>query len=76
MTLWRTVLKGMSRSRTNNLHVGFNPFEKYDRQIGSFPRYGMNIKIFETTTENNLHVKLYVFQLDDPQASKQYLSYK
>ena len=23
---------------------GFNPFEKYDRQIGSFPQVGMKIK--------------------------------
>ena len=29
---------------------GFNPFEKYARQIGSFPQVGMKIKIFETTT--------------------------
>ena len=28
-----------------------NPSEKYERQIGSFPQIGMNIKkIFETTT--------------------------
>ena len=26
---------------------GFNPFEKYARQIGSFPQVGMKIKIFE-----------------------------
>ena len=30
---------------------GFNPFEKHARQIGSFPQIGVNIKIFETTTQ-------------------------
>ena len=31
---------------------GFNPSEKYARQIGSFSEIGMNIKkIFETTTQ-------------------------
>ena len=29
---------------------GFNPFEKYARQIGSSPQVGMKINIFETTT--------------------------
>ena len=30
---------------------GFNPVEKYARQIGSFPRVrGKNNKLFETTT--------------------------
>ena len=29
---------------------GFNPFEKYARQIGSFPQVGVKKKIFETTT--------------------------
>ena len=40
---------------TLNLHInymmyecklvgGFNPFEKYDRQIGPFPRVGLNIR--------------------------------
>ena len=27
------------------LDAGFNPFEKYARQIGSFPQIGMNIDI-------------------------------
>ena len=30
---------------------GFNPSEKYARQIGSFPQIGMNIKMFETTNQ-------------------------
>jgi len=30
---------------------GFNPFEKYARQIGSFPQVGVKIKICETTTQ-------------------------
>jgi len=29
---------------------GFNPLEKYARQIGSLPQVGLKIKIFETTT--------------------------
>ena len=29
---------------TLNLVGGFNPFEKYDRQIGSFPQVGMKIE--------------------------------
>jgi len=29
---------------------GFNPFEKYAREIGSFPQVGMKKQIFETTT--------------------------
>ena len=29
---------------------GFNPFEKYDRQIGSFGQVGIKIKKIETTT--------------------------
>ena len=30
--------------KTAHLVGGFNPSEKYDRQIGSFPQIGMNIK--------------------------------
>ena len=31
---------------------GFNPFEKYARQIGSFPQVGVNIKnIWVATTQ-------------------------
>ena len=34
----------------HHLVGGFNPIEKYARQIGSFPQVGVNIKIFETTS--------------------------
>ena len=29
---------------------GFNPSEKYDRQIGNLPQIGVKIKKIETTT--------------------------
>ena len=38
--------------KTNEFTIlvgGFNPFEKYARQIGSSPQVGVKIKIFETT---------------------------
>ena len=47
-------LKGLDPSVDYSFLVGgFNPFEKYDRQIGScFPKVrGENKKIFETTSK-------------------------
>ena len=43
---------GGNKNTSNDWLVGgwTNPFEKYARQIGSFPQVGMKIKIFETTT--------------------------
>ena len=37
--------------RTSTIVGSFNPFEKYDRQIGSFPQgSGWTLKMFETTS--------------------------
>ena len=36
--------KSQIRVYTSSLGGGFNPSEKYARQIGSFPQIGMNIK--------------------------------
>ena len=37
---------------------GFNPFEKYACQIGSFPQVGMKIKKIETTTQETFTSKM------------------
>ena len=34
----------------SDLVGGFNPFEKYARQIGSFPQVGVKKQMCETTT--------------------------
>jgi len=52
---WCFFTTGRHLSLPPNIPVGgFNPFERYARQIGSFPQRGVNIKniknIFETTT--------------------------
>ena len=43
VTPWRPGLN-VGSSKNTSLVGGFNPFEKYARQIGSFPQVGLNIK--------------------------------
>ena len=50
---WRVTFSSLKRSqhlKNIGLVGGFNPSEKYARQIGSFPQVRVKIKIFETTT--------------------------
>ena len=37
---------------------GFNPFEKYARQIGSFPQVGVKKKMFESPPPRNKYHSL------------------
>ena len=42
--LWRAPKNTTLKLLNTDLVGGFNPFEKYARQIGSFSQVGMNIK--------------------------------
>ena len=48
-------------NQRESLGGGFNPFQKYAHQIGSFPQVGMKTKKIETINEN--HDKKTVFYL-------------
>ena len=44
---------------TNKLVGGFNPSEKHISQIENLPQIGVNIKHFETTTQQTIREKLW-----------------
>ena len=40
---------------------GFNPFQKYARQIGSFPHIGMNIKKYLKPPPRYVNIYIYMY---------------